>query len=193
VHEISQSHIDSVLGDCEEHNVGFTLNPSKQGVDVNFYDYRQHFSDRKLLVFNLTRKNILHQALSHFVSRETGKYAGTKNHKTADLVLEFVGKGVRVPPDKLEQLLKSILKSNKLCFEFSRNFAAKFDAPLVDLTYEGIYEGDHADMTLLFNTLGVTEDIPVPDHGEKLLPPPETWIRNYSEIESLNKSFLSHA
>jgi hypothetical protein len=191
--ETSQAHIDDLIGGRAEPNVGFTLNPGKQLIAVDFFDYRKRFADRKLVVFTLMRKNLIHQALSVFVSRQAGAHAGSKIRKNASRVLRFVEDGVHMPRSEWEQLVKSTRRKSESCRAFARSFAAQFGVPVINLTYEGIYEGDHKDLKRTFKALGVTKGIPVPDQSEKLLPPPETFITNYAEIAALSERLLGPA
>ncbi len=190
----AQDRIDEVLGASERRNVGFTLNPCKHKIDVNFFDPSHAFADRKLVVLSLTRDDILAQAISRFVSRqESGRSPADRSARSAIPLLETVARGVELPADTMAAMVKAFAAWTRECRDFARTFAAGFDEQAIEITYEGVYGPDSKDLYRLFDALAVESDIPLPDTGEKLLPPPENFVRNYSEIRAIADAILSGA
>jgi hypothetical protein len=182
---LSQDHIDEVLGAQDRRNIGFTLKPDKQPIETGFFDPARKFADRRLVVFLLEREDILAHALSMYMCRQIDARPATNRGKHAPRMQELIERGVHVPPGEIEQLIEIRNRTTAECAQFAAGYAARFGAPLVRLTYERIYFGGRPDMELLFHTLGVNEGIPVPDEGEKLLPPAQQWVTNYAEIAGL--------
>jgi hypothetical protein len=99
--------------------------------------------------------------------------------------LDYVDGGIDIPRREIRAMIRSAIEGRAACLDFARAFAIRFEVPLIHVTYEGVFEGEHGDLVRVFAALGIADGFSLPDPAEKLLPPPEQYVRNYEQIAAL--------
>lgn len=177
----TQSYIDGILRQHGEACVGFTLNPRKPTVPLDFYD-----PGGPVTIFLLERENIFDQAVSVSVSRLVKKYPGNRQTEGVEMVLDYIEANDRIDPEVFRKACSDICRGIRKIADFARDYADLHGQTVIPLTYEGLYFGDHLER--LEEALGITLQRAGAGPQHKVLPPAEEWLQNYAELRDLAAS-----